>query len=376
MVYLDYAANTPPDEDILNIYCDITRRYPGNPNGLYEAGRQAADVISAASQEILELMAAPGMEVVYTSGASEANNLALKGTARTYRENGRHIISTPLEHSSVSGALTWLQSQGYEIDLLEITAAGTVDLQHLQDLMREDTILVSVCAVDSEVGIVQPIEAIREIVSRYDNCFFHVDATQAVGKIPCPATGIDLMTFAPHKFYGLNGMGVLLKQEDLILEPLIHGGSSTTIYRSGTPVPAAAAATAAALRKALQELEPRRERVQAIKQRVAAALQQYPLVRINGSTTGEGTIPHVLNASIKGVKAVKLQAELDQRGVYLSPKSACTAPGAPSRAVYAITGDRKNAVGSFRMSFSHLLTDEAVTEFLQAFAESYHALTI
>ncbi len=141
-----------------------------------------------------------------------------------------------MEHSSVSSPLTYLKEQGYEIDIVNITNEGKVDLEHLKSLIRKDTILVSICYVDSEVGIVQPIEEIAKIVKEYPNCFFHVDCTQAIGKINIDLKNIDLISFAPHKFYGLNGFGALIKNKEIVLEPLINGGASTTIYRSGTPV--------------------------------------------------------------------------------------------------------------------------------------------
>jgi cysteine desulfurase len=204
-------------------------------------GKLAKQEIENANEKSLNLLKkythiSDNMECIYTSGSSESNNLAIKGIARSYRENGKHIITTFLEHSSVSSPLTNLKEQGYEIDLLEINEDGKINLENLKELLREDTILVSVCYVDSELGTVQPIEEIANILKDFPNCFLHVDCTQALGKININLENVDLASFAPHKFYGLNGFGGLLKRKDIVLEPLIHGGSSTTIYRSGTPV--------------------------------------------------------------------------------------------------------------------------------------------
>ena len=167
--------------------------------------------------------------IIYTSGASESNNLAIKGIAQASRSTGRHMISTVLEHASVGGTLTALQQQGWEVDLLDIQRDGTIDLEQLGDLLRKDTILVSVCAVDSELGTVQPIRQITEILKDFPNCRLHVDATQAIGKTELVMDGVDTMSIAPHKFYGLNGSGLLLKKSSVIIEPQIHGGSSTTL---------------------------------------------------------------------------------------------------------------------------------------------------
>ena len=224
MIYLDYSANTPVDERVLERFCAVERTCIGNANSHHQAGEAAKAVIDTATQNIASLLGVQPAEVIYTSGASEANNFALKGLARLSRHVGKHIISTPLEHSSVSGTLTALQEQGYEIDLVDIRRDGTVDLEHLQELLRPDTIAVAVSMVDSELGVVQPVAEIAEILKAYPNCHFHVDATQAVGKIPVSYAGIDTMSLTAHKFYGLNGIGLLLKRRGLALEPLIHGG--------------------------------------------------------------------------------------------------------------------------------------------------------
>mgnify|MGYP000030257056 CR=1 FL=1 len=244
MIYLDYSANTPVDARVLEQFCAVERRCIGNANSHHQAGSAAKAEIDAATIKIASLLGVQPAEIIYTSGASEANNFALKGLARLSRHAGRHIISTPLEHSSVSGTLTALQEQGYEIDLLDVKQDGTVDLEHLKDLLRPDTICVAITLVDSELGVVQPVQEIAAILKAYPHCHLHVDATQAVGKIPVSFEGVDTMSLTAHKFYGLNGIGLLIKRRNLALEPLIHGGESTTIYRSGTPTVALASSLA------------------------------------------------------------------------------------------------------------------------------------
>ena len=307
-----------------------------------------------------------------TSGASEANNFALKGLAKLSRHLGRHIISTPLEHSSVSGTLTALQEQGYEIDLLDVKQDGTVDLEHLKDLLRPDTICVAVTLVDSELGVVQPVQEIAAILKAYPHCHLHVDATQAVGKIPVSFEGVDTMSLTAHKFYGLNGIGLLVKRRNLALEPLIHGGESTTIYRSGTPTVALASSLACALDFAVTDLPNRVDHVAKLNAELRAALSTYPLVRINSP---EHAIPHVLNLSVRNVKGTVFQRELDAKGVCISVKSACSSDGLPSRAVFAVSRDRRNALSSWRISLSHLTTEEEIKAFLQAFDVCYRELT-
>ena len=372
MIYLDYSANTPVDARVLEQFCAVERRCIGNANSHHQAGSAAKAEIDAATIKIASLLGVQPAEIIYTSGASEANNFALKGLARLSRHAGRHIISTPLEHSSASGTLTALQEQGYEIDLLDVKQDGTVDLEHLKDLLRPDTICVAVTLVDSELGVVQPVQEIAAILKAYPHCHLHVDATQAVGKIPVSFEGVDTMSLTAHKFYGLNGIGLLLKRRNLALEPLIHGGESTTIYRSGTPTVALASSLACALDFAVTDLPGRVDHVAKLNAELRAALSTYPLVRINSP---DHAIPHVLNLSVRNVKGTVFQRELDAKGVCVSVKSACSSDGLPSRAVFAVSRDRRNALSSWRISLSHLTTEEEIKAFLQAFDVCYRELT-
>ena len=372
MIYLDYSANTPVDARVLEQFCAVERRCIGNANSHHQAGSAAKAEIDAATIKIASLLGVQPAEIIYTSGASEANNFALKGLARLSRHTGRHIISTPLEHSSVSGTLTALQEQGYEIDLLDVKQDGTVDLEHLKDLLRPDTICVAVTLVDSELGVVQPVQEIAAILKAYPHCHLHVDATQAVGKIPVSFEGADTMSLTAHKFYGLNGIGLLVKRRNLALEPLIHGGESTTIYRSGTPTVALASSLACALNFAVTDLPGHVGHVAKLNAELRAALSTYPLVRINSP---EHAIPHVLNLSVRNVKGTVFQRELDAKGVCVSVKSACSSDGLPSRAVFAVSRDRRNALSSWRISLSHLTTEDEIKAFLQAFDVCYRELT-
>ena len=372
MLYLDYSANTPVDEAVLQCFCEAERRYPGNANAHHQAGAAAKAAMNEATRSIARCLGASPAGIIYTSGASEANNLAVKGLAALGGATGRHILSTPLEHSSVSGSLEALQKQGYEVELLDILPDGTVDLADLKKRLRPDTVLVAVTAVDSELGVVQPIAEIAELLKAYPNCHFHVDATQAVGKIPVQFEGVDTMSLTAHKFYGLNGIGVLVKRLGLALPPLIHGGESTTPYRSGTPTVALACSLALALEKATAELPVRAATVRSLNDRLRAELARYPKVHINSPANA---VPHILNLSVQGVKGTVFQRELDARGVCVSVKSACSSDGLPSRAVLAVSQDRRNALSSWRISLSHLTTEEEVTAFLHAFADCYNTLT-
>lgn len=372
MIYLDHAANTPADPEVVDCFCRAALAYSGNPNSLHRLGREANAEMERITGEIARLLSCKPEEIIYTSSASEANNLAIKGLVRSNRHRGKHIITTCLEHSSVSGALTWLQEQGYEIELVDIGRDGRVDLDAFKEAIRPDTVLVTVCMVDGELGTVQPIREMAEILKAHPGVSFHVDAVQAVGKIPVAFEGIDCLTLTPHKFHGICGVGILFKQEGAVLEPLIHGGASTTIYRSGTPALALAASTEKALCLALSRMEDRGEQVRALNEQLRSELSKYPLVRINSTAFAT---PYILNLSVAGVKATVFQQELDKRGVCVSTKSACSTPNTPSRPVYAVTGDKKNALCSWRVSLSYDTTPEEITEFLRIFHEVYKEIT-
>lgn len=191
MIYLDYSANTSADPAVLEAFYRTEQTYIGNPNSTRPAGQAAQAEMTRVTESIAGLLRVSPEEIIYTSGASESNNLARKGIVQVSRHIGRHVISTALEHSSVGGALSALQQQGCEVDLVDIRRDGTIDLEQLRELLRKDTVQVSVCAVDSELGTVQPIREIGTILKEYPNCRFHVDATQAVGKAELVLDGVD-----------------------------------------------------------------------------------------------------------------------------------------------------------------------------------------
>ena len=364
MIYLDYSANTPVDPGVLDVFVRTEKKYIGNPNAAHPAGAAAREELAGTTGAVARLLGVRPSEIIFTSGASEANNLAVKGIARAQRGFGKHIISTVLEHPSVSGPITWLQEQGYEIDLVDIGRDGKIDLEHLRELMRSDTILVAVTAVDSELGVVQPIQEIAGIVREQPACRLHVDATQAIGKIPFSFEGIDTVSMAAHKIYGPNGSGILYKRNDVVIDPLIHGGSGPTLYRSGTPALALAASFEEALRRSLVNLPERQEEVRRLNEYLRNALKRYPEVRINSP---EDAVPHILNVSVSGIKGTKMQRLLADKGVCVSVKSACSTEGTPSKAVFAVSRNRKNALSSWRISLSHLTTRDEVGEFMEIF---------
>lgn len=372
MTYLDYSATTPVDEEVLDSFIKINQNFIGNPNSLHILGVESNKLIENATKQILSLLNAEDKEVIYTSGSSESNNLAIKGLCLKYQNRGKHIITTAFEHSSIYGPISYLQSLGFEVDFVKTKDNGLVDLEHLKSLIREDTILVSITAVNSEIGIKEPIEEIGILLKDYNKCFFHVDATQAIGKFKINLENIDLMSFSAHKIYGLKGIGCLIKNKKLVLEPIIHGGKSTTIYRSGTPPVALIASIAKALRLIYENMEQSYQYVGNLNKQVKKFLEQFEKVQINSNTH---CVPHILNFSVIGVKPETLLHALEEDQIYISTKTACSSNGDYSKAVMALTNDEKRAASSVRISLSHKTTEEEIKHFCSSFEKCYKKLT-
>ncbi len=372
MIYLDYAADTPVRKEVLASFNEASTKYFANPNANHALGRAAKERIEALTSQMAELLKVKPQELIFTSGATESNNLAIKGVAEQYGRKGKHIITSFLEHSSVTGPLSYLQEKGYEVDYVNLMPDGRIDLEHLKELLRPDTILVSFAAVDSELGVVQDLTAIKELLRDYPNCLLHVDATQAVGKVNIDIDAIDLMTLTAHKVYGIHGIGALVKKEKVYLTPVIHGGLSTTPFRSGTPTLALIQSMYTALELALKEQGEVTKRVAYFNKQIRGALSQYPEVLMNSHEAVAS--PYILNISLKGIKATLMQQKLEEREIYISTKSACVTPNTPSRPVLALSGDRKRALSTLRISFSYLTTQEEIDGFIEAFKACYQEL--
>ena len=370
MVYLDYSATTPVDKRVLETFDKVSLEFIGNPNSLHKLGVKSKELIDSSTESIKKILNLKNSEVIYTSGSSEANNLAIKGICEKYQNRGKHIITTPFEHSSIYGPLNYLSELGYEVDFVNLDSDGRVDLDDLRNKLRDDTILVSVVAVNSEIGILQPIDEIKEIVKEHPKCFFHVDATQAIGKIKLDSSDIDLVSFSAHKFFGIKGIGCLIKKDGISLNPQIHGGKSTTNYRSGTPTVALIASLAKALRLAYETIDKDYNHVLELNKYLKEKLQSYSEVRINSN---DYSIPHILNFSVLGVKPETMLHALEEDEVYISTQSACST-GASSKAVLALTNDEKRANSSIRVSISKITTKEEIDKFIEVFDKCYKHL--
>ena len=362
MIYLDYAANTPVEEEVLQTFIEATRKYIANPNSSHPIGKLAKEEIDKSSEHIAKYFDCTKENIIYTSGSSESNNLIIKGIAG--RSKGKHIIISSVEHSSIIAPCNYLASLGYDIDIIPLTKEGTVDLKILKETITDETILVSICAVDSELGIIQPINEIAKIVKKYPNCVFHTDATQAIGKVNLDYSNVDFITFAPHKFYGLNGFGVLVNRNNIKLNPLIHGGKSTTIFRSGTPVTANVIALDKALTIAMDKLEERYKYIEKLNKIIRKHLKTNKNIHINSP---ENAIPNTINISLINYNTKEVMKELEQHEIYLSTTTACAIGDAPSKSVLSVTGDKKLASNTIRISISHLTKKKDIDKFLKEF---------
>jgi len=371
MIYLDYSANTPINKEVLESFNKVALGFPANPNSLHSLGVKAKELIDASTKQIADILKVNTNEIIYTSDSSEANNLALKGIAYKYKNRGKHIITTSLEHSSIYGPLNFLQTQGFEVEFVDLKEDGTIDLDHLKTLLREDTILVSINAVNSEIGILQPINEIGKIIKENSKAFFHSDVTQAVGKIKVDFTNVDLASFTAHKFFGINGIGCLIKKDKIMLEPLIHGGKSTTIYRSGTPYLPLIVSMAKALRLAIENIDAKYNHVLELNKYLKERLMKYQNVYINSLDT---SIPHILNFSVIGVKPETLVHALEQEEIYISTQSACSSSNAFSKSVLSLTNSMDRAKSSVRISISYITTKEEIDKFLNVFDRCYREL--
>lgn len=373
MIYLDYSATTPVNKEVLASFSKAAIEYPGNPNSLHKLGLESNKLIEASTKQIAKILGVKENEIIYTSGSSESNNLAIKGIADKYKNRGKHIITTNFEHSSIYGPISYLQKDGFDVDFVKTLDNGLVDLEDLERLIRDDTILVTICSVNSEIGVRQPIEEIKKIVKKHEKCFLHVDMTQSIGKEKISFDDIDLVSFSAHKFYGLKGIGCLIKKEKIALEPIIHGGKSTTIYRSGTPCLPLIVSLAKALRLAYENFDAKYEHVKELNSYLKEKLSHYDLVRINSN---DYCIPHILNISVLNVKPETMQHALEEYDIYISTKTACSSKENISRAVLALTNDKERAASSVRISLSYLTTKEECDEFLKAFDKCYKELTV
>jgi len=373
MIYLDYSATTPTNPLVLDSFNKANENYFANSNSLHKLGTKSNELIKASTKQIATLLNVKENEIIYTSGSSESNNTAIKGIAYKYKNRGKHIITTRFEHSSIYGPLSFLEEyEDFTIDYVETDEYGRVIIDSLRNLIKDETILVTICSVNSEIGIKEPIEEIGLLLKDYPKVFFHVDLTQSIGKEIVNLDNVDLASFSAHKIFGIKGIGCLIKKGNISIEPLIHGGKSTTIYRSGTPQLPLIVSLAKALRLSLDNIEEKYNKVKELNSYLKDNLNNYELVKINSN---DYSIPHILNISILGVKPEVMQHALEEDDIYVSTQTACSTSLEMSDSVYSLTKDSLRAKSSIRISISHITSKEEIDLFLSSFDKIYKRLT-
>ncbi len=370
MIYFDNSATTMVDDNVVETYNKVCKNYPGNSNSLHKLGIKSKQLEEYATDNIAKYLGVKPNEVIYTSGASESNNTVLKGVAFRYRNRGNHIITSRLEHSSIIETCKYLEKNGFIIDYVNVNKDGTVDLDHLKSLMNDKTILVSIAMVDSELGIIQDIKSISKIVREYPKCYFHVDATQAIGKIKVDFNDMDFMSMSMHKIFGMKGIGLLIKKENIVIDNLIHGGKSSTVYRSGTPALPLIVSSMKALELVIPNIENNYKYVEELNKRIISCLKGYDRVHINST---DKSIFYIINFSTLDIKPETFIHAMEEEDIYLGTKSACST-GDLSNSIYAIYKDKDIASHSIRISLSYKNTMEEVDTFIKAFDKVYNKL--
>ncbi|MDN6626976.1 MAG: cysteine desulfurase, partial [Pisciglobus halotolerans] len=366
------SATTKVDERVLETFIKVTKELNGNPSSLHNLGEQADGLLQQARKQIAESLKVDSSTIYFTSGGTEGDNWAIKGTALEKKAFGRHLITTSIEHPAVTKTMEQLKKIGYEVTYLPVDKNGVVSVEALKRAIRPDTILVSIMAVNNEVGSIQPIQEISELLEEYPTIHFHVDAVQAIGKIPLnigTTSRIVLATFSAHKFHGLKGTGFLYIKKGKKIASLLNGGGQENGLRSGTENVAGAAAVAKALRLLMDKKEEKAIQQLKIKDMLMDTLETYPKVTLFSTRKGA---PHILCFAIHGIRGEVLVHALEKEEIYVSTTSACSSKKQKSSSTLnAMSVPEDIASGAVRISLDYMNTKEEAHQFLASFACLY-----
>lgn len=361
MIYLDNSATTVPYDEVLEVFMKVSKEYFGNPSSIHSLGIKAERLLTQARENVARLLKCRPTEIIFTSGGSEGNNLAIKGAALNNKRRGNHIITSSIEHPSVEEACKQLEQLGFEVTYINPDKNGVIHVEELKSALRNETILVSIMHVNNEIGSIQPIIEIGKLLQNYPKVLFHVDHVQGVGKVPLhfQSANIDLCTISGHKFHGTKGTGILYVRSGVELTQLISGGAQENKFRSGTENTAGAVALSKALRITLEDMDNKIEEMNIIKRLFIDKLSNIHLLTLN--TPLETSAPHIINFSINGLKSEVFVHMLEEKGIYVSTTSACSSKKkAPSKTLLAMGRDEKIVNSSIRISLTHLNTTNDV----------------
>ena len=373
MIYFDNAATTQVYPEVLKTYTEVSSKIWGNPSSLHSLGNQASRILEASRKQIADLLGKKSTEIFFTSGGTEGDNWVIKGVAFERAHLGKHIIVSSIEHPAVKESALWLRSQGFEVDLAPVTRDGFVDVEKLADLIRPDTILVSIMAANNEIGSIQPIKDISALLEKHPTVSFHVDAVQAIGKMPLAdflTDRVDFATFSGHKFHSVRGVGFIFAKEGKKISPLLTGGGQESDKRSTTENLAGIAATAKALRLVLDQFEAGQKRLLAMKKVILDELATYPDVTIFSQM--EDFLPNILTFGIKNVRGEVTVHAFEEHQIYISTTSACSSKaGKPAGTLLAMGIPQKLAQTAVRISLDQENDMSQVEQFLTIFKQIY-----
>ena len=373
MIYFDNSATTKPYPEALATYTEVATRIWGNPSSLHNLGSQATRILEASRKQIAELIGKKAEEIYFTSGGTEGDNWVLKGVAFEKAPYGKHIIVSDIEHPAIKESAAWLKTQGFEVDYAPVDARGFVKVDELARLLRPDTTLVSIMAVNNEIGSIQPIHDISALLEDRPTISFHVDAVQALAKVATEVylpERVDFTTFSSHKFHGLRGVGFVYIKEGKKITPLLTGGGQEKEMRSTTENVAGIAATAKALRLAMENQEAFASKTQQMKEVIRQELANYSDVTV---FSGEDHFaPHILTFGIKGVRGEVVVHAFEEFDIYISTTSACSSKaGKPAGTLIAMGVDKSIAQTAVRLSLDLENDMSQVEQFLTKFKLIY-----
>ncbi|WP_440111126.1 cysteine desulfurase family protein [Paenibacillus sp. QZ-Y1] len=367
MKYFDYAATTPPDPDVIRTMTEIMEAQYGNPSSIHGYGERAHQLLRRARSGCAAVIGVKPEEIIFTSGATESNNLAIKGAALRYQSRGKHIITTVTEHASVYESFLQLQQWGWEVTWVPVDSNGLVSAQQIMTALRPDTVLVSLMHVNNETGAIHPIAEIGERLKKEaPRVLFHVDGVQGFGKIESKpaAWGADLYSLSAHKIRGPKGTGLLYVRSGVELTPLFSGGSQEQGLRAGTENVPLLVGMAKAMRIAAERQVDFARRITILRNRIMDVIDAIPGLVLNSRKEGA---PHIVHFSYPGMKAEVALHTLEQLGVTVSTQSACSSRSAePSRVLLAMGRDAACAIGGLRISLGDEHTEEDVDLLEQA----------
>lgn len=370
--YLDNSATTRCSERARDIMVKVLMEDFGNPSSLHTMGMTAEGYIKRAKEQIAKTLKAEEKEILFTSGGTESNNLALIGTALANKRAGNHIITTSIEHASVSAVAACLEEMGFRVTYLKVDKDGLISLEELKEAVCEDTILVSLMMVNNEIGAVEPIEeAVKIIKAKNPKTLVHVDAIQAYGKYRiCPKKlGIDLLSVSGHKIHAPKGTGFLYIKDKTKIKPIIYGGGQQKGMRSGTENVPGAAALGAAAEEIYENFDEKIEHLYSLKERFIKGVTEIEGVTINGKT-GKDSAPQIVSVSIDGVRSEVMLHSLEEKEIYVSAGSACSSnKPAPSKTLQGIGLSKAQLESTIRFSFCVNTTEEEIDYAVEALKE-------